>query len=460
MLFIPFVSLTVVTPIHLEQNHLLSGMLSHILDSPEQGGIAKILQPYPPLNPKALFSSFDYVDKPYADFLDSAASVLILWSMSSIFLQCVHAINGRNTKSLALKDLTDQMLHMSLARIVTVRRLNMSSFKPTPFSRLRLRLFAALVILLFIGIDAFVVFCQTSRERWRGLDTLQLRRLTLRKPVDNRLVDGGIGCLLLVSRDALNDDIPLYYCTETYPFKTPTNIPRGKVEIYYGIYDNRFFRVSFPRKNDYAAYQISVQLRDKHNSGKHYVNLSAWGFKMSKLQIKWIADILNENCPRCEVESLDHEANVAKISANSKFWSINNTKSAFQLGFTMIELSNELIQSVDFTVSKNGSEHISSTIFTNTTSGSVKRVSGILLWIFAGILELIRILSAYVVWDIDEKLNQMIAAVLDLPPTDLLGFSPSMAFDIVGLDELEQESKTDQNDNPVLSNRFALRRKG
>lgn len=436
-------------------------MASYFDNEIDDDGLSKILQPYPQINPRTLFPKFDYVDKPYADILDSIATIFILWSASSIFHQIIQSAYGRTTKSLAFNDFLHQFLNMSFTRIRTLRKLNRFSLKSIWTQNVHIRLSAAIAFIVFIGIDVLVIFSQTSTEIKRGLDSLHLKQLTVREPTSNWTTDGGIGCRLMVQRLTLNDDIPLYYCTEIYHINERIATPEGKVEVYYGIFDDRFFKIIYPREreDDYVVAQLSVQVRDDAKSVIYHGNLTAWGIEMTASHVKWIADFFNEHCSLCQVQNLNHSLNVAKISANSDAWTTRNSQQAYILGMTMIEISDGLVRSDDFFRTDSHAASPTPNIMKETTSGSVKRVSGLILWIVAGVLELIRILIVRFSWDINDVLEEMMAAVLDLPPPDLLHFSPNMPFKITKLNQSDHYNNSLFRTISICSFRLALRRK-
>lgn len=427
----------------------------------DDGGMSKILQPYPEIVQKTFFPSFDYLDKPYADYLDSLATIFILWSASSIFLQCVNILNGKNTKSLALKDLTDRMLGMNVAKWLPFVKYRSLSYKPRIFSVVRLWFHAILTFLFLIALDALVIFSQTSKGLSRGLDSLNLRQLVFRKPLNESLVDGGLGCTLMVDQLTLNDVVPLYYCTEIYSYKSPIHVPPDRAEIYYELHEDRYFQISFPRLNrsDYSRTRLSVQLRDQHNSIVYYANLSTWEFKVTKDKLKWIVDIIKEKCHLCDPKSLDHNQNGAKISVSLRHWKDELTKIPYNSVHQMVELSENLIRSEDFIVPKNQRKDALPLVFAETTSGSVKRVSGVILWIIAITLELIRILCGSISWDINDKLDEMMARILDLPAPDFLKYSPNVAFEIFEKKETSAEDQFDHGEKMISSGYQSIRRK-
>lgn len=413
------------------------------------------MQPYPAIPPRTFFPSFDYIEKSYADYLDSLAIIFILWSSSSILVQCIQTIHGRNTKSLAFKDLSDRLIFMKVAKLWK----NKSSKLPWSNASFRLWFSAVVTFLLLLGVDALVVYSQTSAHYSRKLDSLKLHQLTLNSLTSNKPVDGGYGCLPMVRRLATSDTIPLYYCTEGFTMKIPENIPPGKQEIYFEVYDDRFYRISIPRENDYSIVQISVQLHDNRNSIVHYANLTAWRFELSVERLKPLADKIEEKFPFCRPKTLHHGKGVLKISLDAEHWNLSLSVFASDTGIQMVDLSTSLIESRDF-IGFNGTKETSSqSIFTSTSSESVKRLSGIILWIIAGILEFFRLLSSRALWDINAELDGMMADILDLPRSELLKFSPSISFEVIEHPRIENEDEANTNSNDRGPISLFLRRK-
>lgn len=411
---------------------------------PEQIRIEKILQSYPRLSPRTLFPSFDYVEKPYAAYLDSLASIFILWAASSILIQCIQAVYGRTTKSLALKDLSDRILGLKIAKLWGVRNGKML----WSGGNLRLWLIALLSFLLLLGIDALVVYSQTTTTNSRALDNLSLRRLTLRPSEDNRSLDGGQGCLLLVSRIATSDSIPLYYCTVGFSIPMPESITSERLDIYFEVLEDRFFQISTPRPTDYFITKVSIQLRDVHSSTFYYANLTSWNFSLSVELVRHITDKLNVTHPKCNPESRRFNENGVALSIEKTCWIRNVSVLALTSAVNMIDVSESMMQSRDFIFDRTIAKAPSRSVLTSTTSESVKRLSGIILWIIAGVLELVRRLCTRLTWDINSELDEMMARILDLPPPEFLNYGSGFSFEIVERNghDLDDDNGSYEND--------------
>lgn len=411
-----------------------------------------LLQPYPKLAPSTPFGSFDYVKYQYADILDSIASVFIIWSASSIFLQCLLSVFGRTTRTIALKDFVNRAINVSIAPLWTNRSTLFTPLRPKISSNVLLRLAAVFAALVLIGIDALVVFAQTPTVQARSLNDLELKRYSFKEP-SSKIVyyEQTTGCRNIVQSSASGTVVPLYFCIDVDMQELESVVPNETIEISYGTLNDRYHVIVYPvsyTDNTFVAVQkYSFQLRDEQESLFYYANITSWGLTVSPSNLKWISDLMNKEYPLRGAKVLPHNETFSKIHAQKNDnWNLNLTFIGIELSLQMITLSADAITVNDFIGLGDQTTTDSSQLITKTVEGKVKRVSGISLWIIVAVLEAIRIISEKYLWNISNEIDEMVAHALGLESRECLKYKKNFPFEIVGheidLDDTSNESCT------------------
>lgn len=416
--------------------------------------ISWLEQSYPNINPFTLFPSFDYVSKPYADILDSIATIFGLWFALAAITRLSHAVYGKSTRTVALREMIDRLTTFNISSFYSLRKRCYKRPQVEYLSGLTTRFLSLLFFILLFGAEALAVFSQTSRRL--TLDDLKLKQLSFKVPSDPppeiKLIPTGPN--LLMDLEASKVKVPLYLVlivdVQGY------SAYEGKLKFIISIANERSLRIRHQsNKSNFIEFRYSVEIRDE-SSGTHLLlNLSKCGFNISQRKLSWLESRLNETYPSVNFQSHYINSITSHFYGNAK---PNDDNIVYFEKFrlfveSMFSLSNVTLKSGDF-ISKDG-ENRSKNHDLNGGKfyfGKVKRLSGVILWIIAVLFGMINFFVGLMTWDMDDDINAMIAECLAISPTVSPRFVENVAFRIVdvgssdtcSVDEDDRES-SDQN---------------
>lgn len=396
----------------------------------DKDGISRLQQEYPEPPSNSFFQSFDYNTKPYTDLLDSAATIFIIWMGTSILFRLLFAFSGRGTRSLAIKELLDRMINISIAPIWSHWKRIQNPVEINIRSNVSLRLMSLFFFFLFCGLEAVVIFSQSSAFRFVELDKLGLKTNTFTPPLEKQNLSLRSGCSPLVKQMPMSDIIPLYLCLSSDIIQfSPTNNDQ-EFRVYLNNTDTHL-QVVLPEDSDYAMrFHFSIQLHDKLSSTTYFANMTSWGVNVSGENLKWLSAALKDKYgDKTKISKAQHSGMLSiSVPVKESKDKIQNFIVSHILRLFHIS-DNDLKGEQFLAADPQNSQNIIGIVAKTRTR--VKRLSGTILWIMVICLALAKLLLDFFTWDIDNDLDQMVADVLNISPAKCLILGPNVPFEIV-----------------------------
>lgn len=415
--------------------------------------IEQIQQPYPEIRPFTLFQDIDYISWDYADILDSIAIILALWFATGVIMRLSHAIYGKTTQTVALRELIDRLMTFDVSSFVSLRKRTYSPPRVQYFSNLNIRLLSIFFALILFGVDALLIFSQTSKTL--GFNDLKLKQLGFKPPSGpvSEYYIPYIGLTWLIDSQLHNWKVPLYL--ETYSLRINSTDKRTEHhhDIYFISDGERYFRIQYhpPMHGLFEEFRFSIQLRDESKSLTLFVNLTTCGFNMTESKISWLTNQLKGISPGANISHSRLSKTTTHMYGNN-FTSPNTTydfnRYTIGLALSMFQKSKNVLKTHNFISSDGSKLSTKDKLFLDAIPfGKVKRFSGIILWIIAAILGMLKVFVERKTWDMDEDVNTMVAASLSISRSDSLRFGSNKKFRIVDLRIVDdQEDETNERE--------------
>ncbi|PXF42471.1 hypothetical protein BWQ96_07809 [Gracilariopsis chorda] len=393
----------------------------------------RLTQRITPLNPHTFFPSFDYVGKPYADIVDAIVIILMQFIIAAILSKMMSLLSGGPSKSLSVISYFNRLVGLSLSAFNGQREYQVPRVRF--FSNPLPRLTAMAFFVLYVTIEALLIFSQTSAPRVRSIPDLKIRSLGL---MDLNLSIPSsfpvFTCTPLVSTESSSTNVRLALCvrhqtvsyfnvsyTPVYAAQPRDNSFIGSADVQFDWSNPSEFRIIDRHSTGQQLYiSFSIQLSDSSLSKISRANLTKLGFQISATQKSKLQELFQLSC-RCKLSTLS-TASTVKFSFSNITLSHPTELSRFHklasLSFnSIIQLSNRTHRSSDFIPDGNPDITTSEVqrLVLEAAIERVKRLSGINTWILTSGLLLLNLILNCVVGSHDERVNA-VKTVADLPP--------------------------------------------
>ncbi|KAI0565725.1 hypothetical protein FGB62_15g14 [Gracilaria domingensis] len=373
-------------------------------------------QSIPTLAAYTPFPSFDYVTKPYADALDAMASVLIIWTSTAVIGRLISLSFGRSSRSLAVRDQFDRLANMKIScKCLPHRHVCCSSYICSNFS---LRIVAITFFIISICAEVVIVITQSTKWRTRSLDDLNLKSITLAVPNESTDTLPAMfeGCQSLLTANPSNTNHHLSICHELVleQFVDPVKYPNSSLQFFFTC-SHRFVSFSAHTKRNVVSKRYSIVINDPQRLKLYYANMSRLGFIATSSQVQWVLDNLAEFCYLCHASARRINSTTSVIRSELSVTELGMDVEFIlqKLAFMMIQKSESKLTIADF-LREDTTDNGNKVELHEFSRGRVKRVSGLMLWIAAGVLGIVNYIGRAFVWDMDRDHSKMVQAVLVL----------------------------------------------